>query len=63
MNITADTNLSTLDDNANVKITLAKFGVIHCAGCSLPDKTVAQVAAEKNLPEDVILNAINAEPA
>ncbi len=63
MNITAHTNLSTLGDNANVKTTLVKFGVIDCTGCSLPDKTVAQVAADNNLPADVILNAINAELA
>ncbi|MDC1142487.1 hypothetical protein OAU50_05310 [Planctomycetota bacterium] len=63
MTVNIATNLATLEDHAEVKATLAKFGVIHCTGCSLPDKTVSQVAAELNLPADVILNAINAELA
>lgn len=63
MGITAETNLASLGENMEVKDVLAQFGMIHCVGCDLPDKTVAEVASESNLPTDVVLNAINARLA
>lgn len=63
MTITAETKLSSLGSNMDVKNVLAQFGVIHCTSCDIPDKTVTEIAADKQLPADVILNAINAKLA
>ncbi|MEE9311394.1 MAG: hypothetical protein V3V10_03170 [Planctomycetota bacterium] len=63
MTITAETKLSSLGDNTDVKSVLAQFGVIHCTSCDIPDKTVAEIAADKKLPAEMILNAINAKLA
>jgi hypothetical protein len=63
MTITADSNLAELarKDEAGTKSVLARFAIIHCTGCSVPDQTVAQAAKAANLPVATVVKALQAE--
>lgn len=63
MTITAETNLAELarKDEAGTKAVLARFAIIHCMGCSVPEQTVAEAAKAGKLPVNTILKALQAE--
>lgn len=63
MNITAESNLAELarHDEAATKNVLARFAIIHCMGCDVPEQTVAQAAKEHKLPVATVVNALKAE--
>lgn len=63
MTITAETNLAELarKDEAGTKSVLARFAIIHCMGCSVPEQTVAEAAKAGKLPVNTVLKALQAE--
>jgi hypothetical protein len=60
MNLSGDSRLTELAqvNEAAVRDVLQKFGVIHCAHCTVPDQTVAELCNERKLPHQVVLNAL-----
>jgi len=64
MEVAADTKLDELlkvNKDATMGV-LAKFGVIHCMSCEVDgEKTVAEVAAEKGLPAEIVARSLAAE--
>ncbi len=63
MTITANSNLADLarKDEAATKGVLARFAIIHCMGCSVPEQTVEEAAKAAKLPVNTVLKALQAE--
>ncbi len=63
MSITEQSNLAELarKDENGTKGVLARFAIIHCMGCSVPEQTVAEAAKANKLPVNTILKALQAE--
>lgn len=63
MTITAESNLAELarKDESGTKNVLARFAIIHCMGCSVPEQTVAEAAKAAKLPVNTVLKALQAE--
>lgn len=60
MTVTAQTNLAELarTNEAATKEVLARFAIIHCTSCSVPDQTVEQAAQAGKVPTAAVLNAL-----
>lgn len=63
MTITPSTSLAELarTDEAATKGVLARFAIIHCTGCSVPDQTVEEAAKAHKLPVNAVLKALQSE--
>ncbi len=44
-----------------MKEVLIRFGLIHCQSCEIPSQTVDEAASSKNLPAEVLVNALASE--
>jgi hypothetical protein len=60
MTVTLESRLDQLAPQAAVKDILARMGLIHCTGCSVPEQTVRQAADSAGLPAEILVNALQA---